>query len=96
MSIQHIDLRIADPGDSVADWFQSVNTAGRMARASSTPGCQILDRNGAALWWNITQMFDVHITKLGYAKMSYPALIPRSLFEERKTISRASRQNSLW
>lgn len=82
MSIQHTDLRIVDPGDSIADWFQSVNTAGRMARASSTPGCQILDRNGAALWWNITQVFDVSITKLGYAKMSYPALIPRSLFEK--------------
>lgn len=82
MHIQYNDTRIADPSVSIPDWFASVIAAGQLAKASGTPGCQILDRNGAALWWQIQQQFDPLITALGYDRMAFPTLIPRSLFEK--------------
>lgn len=84
MTQQYTHMRIPPQNAGVHDWYQTTILAGKIARNSSTPGCQILGPNGAELWNRITITFDEYIMGLGYDRMAYPALIPMSLLEKEK------------
>lgn len=84
MTLQYTHMRIPPQSAGVHDWYQTTILAGKIARNSRTPGCQILGPNGAELWHRITLSFDDYIMNLGYDRMAYPALFPMSLFEKEK------------
>ncbi|PJI86213.1 prolyl-tRNA synthetase [Yoonia maricola] len=84
MTQQYTHMRIPPQDAGVHDWYQTTILAGKIARHSGTPGCQILGPNGAELWHRITVTFDDYIMDLGYDRMAYPALFPMSLLEKEK------------
>jgi len=79
---RYVTTPIPAQSDDFSAWFHAVVTGGMIAKHSPVPGCQILEENGADLWRQITDQFDMRIRALSYRNKGFPALIPMSLFEK--------------
>lgn len=80
--MRYVNQSIVKQEHDFNEWFQTVVKAGLIAKQSPTPGCQILEENGADLWKLIEKTFDPQIRSLGYRNKSWPALIPMSIFNK--------------